>query len=217
MGLRLVLGSKLVVYNKVVPERQERRTCTSCQNWDIPLLENAFYTNKILCMIYDIPDTWKSSLDKNFANPRYLCIAEILGGINFRQCSKDRHIFYVIINTGQKIHVIKISPMRADGEIGKTSPGENFRVYGSLVIPSFSILHAENWDSLGMRLHNTVGQFLIASIYCHSLTKKGPWAVHLTLGSTRGVGQHSSYQYCVLLSARSGANSARHHGLSTLY
>ena len=27
-----------------------------------------------------------------------------------------------------------------------------------------------------------------------SLEKKGPWAVHLTLGSNWGVGQHSSYQ-----------------------
>ena len=62
---------------------------------------------------------WKFSLDKNFAEPSYLCIAEIFGGINFRQCGKGHHILCVIINTGQKIHVIKISPMRADGEIGK--------------------------------------------------------------------------------------------------
>ena len=41
------------------------------------------------------------------------------GGINFRQCGKGRHILYVIINTGQKIRVIKISPMRADGKIGE--------------------------------------------------------------------------------------------------
>ena len=33
-------------------------------------------------------------------------------------------------------------------------------------------------------------------MYC-SLAKKGPWAVHLTLGSNWGVGQHSNYQYCV--------------------
>ena len=58
----------------------------------------------------------KFSLDKNFAKPSNLCIAEIL---NFRQCSKDRHILYVIINAGQKIRIIKISPMRADGEISK--------------------------------------------------------------------------------------------------
>ena len=49
----------------------------------------------------------------------------MFGGINFRQCGKGRHILFVIINTGQKICVIKISQMRADGEIG-----ENFRVYG---------------------------------------------------------------------------------------
>ena len=59
----------------------------------------------------------------------YLCIVEIFGGINFHQCGKGRHILYVIINTGQKIHVIKISPMRADGEIG-----ENFCVYGTMTL-----------------------------------------------------------------------------------
>ena len=26
--------------------------------------------------------------------------------------------------------------------------------------------------------------------YYHSLTKEGPWVVHLTLGSNRGVGRH---------------------------
>ena len=50
-----------------------------------------------------------------------------------------------------------------------------------------------------------------------SLAKKGPWAVHLTLGSNWGVGQHLSYQYCVLLSAQSNAINAWHCGLSTLY
>ena len=48
-----------------------------------------------------------------------LLIAEIFGGINFRQCGKGCHILYVIINTRQKICMIKISPMRADGEIGE--------------------------------------------------------------------------------------------------
>ena len=45
----------------------------------------------------------KFSLDKNFAKPSYLCIAEIFGGVNFRQCGKGRHVLNVIINTGQKI------------------------------------------------------------------------------------------------------------------
>ena len=58
-------------------------------------------------------------LDKNFAKPSYLCIAEIFSGINFRQCSKGHHILNVIINTGQKIRAIKISPIRADGKIGE--------------------------------------------------------------------------------------------------
>ena len=35
---------------------------------------------------------WKFSLDKNFAKPSYLCIAETFSEINFRQCSKGRHI-----------------------------------------------------------------------------------------------------------------------------
>ena len=40
-------------------------------------------------------------------------------GINFRQCGKGRHTLNVIINTGQKIRTIKISPVRTDGEIGE--------------------------------------------------------------------------------------------------
>ena len=39
-----------------------------------------------------------------------------------------------------------------------------------------------------------------------SLVKKGPWAVHLTLGSDKGVGRHSRYQYSVILSAQSGVD-----------
>ena len=59
----------------------------------------------------------KFSLDKNFSKPSYLCVAEIFGGINFRQCSKGQRS--VIINAGQKIHAIKIWPIRTDGEIDK--------------------------------------------------------------------------------------------------
>ena len=57
---------------------------------------------------------------QNFAKPSYLCIAEIFSETNFCQCSKGCHILNVIINTGQKIHAIKISPRRADGEIGES-------------------------------------------------------------------------------------------------
>ena len=32
-----------------------------------------------------------------------LCIAEKFGGIDFCQCSKGRHILYVMINAGQKL------------------------------------------------------------------------------------------------------------------
>ena len=66
-----------------------------------------------------IPYTTKFSLDKNFAKHSYLCVAEIFGGINFCQCGKGHHILNVIINTGQKIRVTKISPIKADGKIGK--------------------------------------------------------------------------------------------------
>ena len=45
----------------------------------------------------------KYHIAENFAKPSYLCIAEIFGGINFRQCSKGlHHILYVIVNAGQK-------------------------------------------------------------------------------------------------------------------
>ena len=66
--------------------------------------------------------------DKYFTKPSHLCVAETFGGINFCQCGKGRHILYVIINTGQKICVIKILPMRADGKIGKKS-GKKFSIY----------------------------------------------------------------------------------------
>ena len=61
----------------------------------------------------------KFLLDKIFAKPSYLCIAEIFNGINFCQCGKGCHILNVIINTGQKICMIKISPIRADGKISQ--------------------------------------------------------------------------------------------------
>ena len=72
----------------------------------------------------------KFSLGKKliiFTKPRYLCIAEIFSGINFRQCGEGCHILYVIINTEQ----IKISPTRAGGKIG-----ENFflvKIFGYTV------------------------------------------------------------------------------------
>ena len=39
----------------------------------------------------------------------------------------------------------------------------------------------------------------------HSLTKEGPWAVHLTFGSNGGVGQHSRHQCCVVLNVQNSA------------
>ena len=73
---------------------------------------------------------WKFSLDKNFAKPRYLCIVEISGGINFRQCSKGRNILYVIINKGQKNSRIKNFTNKSRWQNWrKFSPGENFHLY----------------------------------------------------------------------------------------
>ena len=92
-----------------------------------------------MCKNNNIPYTWKFSLDKNFAKPSYLCIAEIFYGC---QCGKGCHILYVIIKTGQKIHMIKISPMQADGEIGKIFYGKNFHVYCNIV-------ESPHWISLG--------------------------------------------------------------------
>ena len=71
---------------------------------------------------------------KIFTKPSYLCTAETFSGINFRRCCKGHHILYVIINTGQNICVIKISPMRADGESGKNFPQAKISTYTTLRI-----------------------------------------------------------------------------------
>ena len=79
----------------------------------------------------------KFLLDKNFTNPSYPCITEIFTGIKFRQWGKGQHIFCVIINTGQKIHGIKILPTQAGGKIG-----ENFllaKLFGYTVVGLFVI------------------------------------------------------------------------------
>ena len=46
-------------------------------------------------------------------------IREIFSGIVFWPCGKDHHRLYEIVNMGQEICGIKISPMRAGGEKGK--------------------------------------------------------------------------------------------------
>ena len=43
------------------------------------------------------------------------------------------------------------------------------------------------------------------SLIYRSVTKEGPWAVHLTLGSNSDVCQHLRHQCCVVLSAQSTA------------
>ena len=56
--------------------------------------------------------------------------------LNFYQCGKGHHILCAIINTGQKIHVIKISPMRADGEVGENFVLAKISVY---TVPNFMV------------------------------------------------------------------------------
>ena len=76
------------------------------------------------------------SLDKNLAQPTYPCITEIFSRMNFHLCSKDHHRLYVIINTGQKIHGIKISPMTISTrgkKRQKFSQGEYFWLYSSII------------------------------------------------------------------------------------
>ena len=60
---------------------------------------------------------------------------------------------------------------------------------------------AKMWNMFSGKLSGSSESILF--LYC-SLTKEGPWAVHLTLVSERGVGQHSRYQYCVLSGAYEG-------------
>ncbi len=78
----------------------------------IHLASTSVSSNFMICLQCTsiIPYSRKFSLDKNFAKPRYLCIAEIFDGINFHKYGKGRHMLYVIINTGQKIRGIKLSP-----------------------------------------------------------------------------------------------------------
>ena len=54
----------------------------------------------------------------NTVKSRYLCIAEIFGGINFCQCSKVCPILYAIIQN-KKVSVVPFLPMRVGGEIGE--------------------------------------------------------------------------------------------------
>ncbi len=50
-------------------------------------------------------------------SPTQLHVPLYFGGINFHQYSKGRDILYAVISRGQKISVIKASPMRVGGEI----------------------------------------------------------------------------------------------------
>ena len=48
----------------------------------------------------------------------------------FTNAVKGHHILF---NKGQKISMIKFSPMKAGGKIGKTCPRENFCIHGSVL------------------------------------------------------------------------------------
>ena len=76
--------------------------------------------------------------DKYFAKPSYLCIAEIFGGISFANVVK---VTISSLTQDKKIRVIKISPMRANGEIGESFHIYNIHMYclslaGSINHPS---------------------------------------------------------------------------------
>ena len=84
------------------------RNCQSC-------LHMSNYHSNVYVPFYCICENFR--LINILPSSANLCIAEVFDGINFCQCVKGRHILYVIINTGQRIHLISISPVRADGEI----------------------------------------------------------------------------------------------------
>ena len=77
----------------------------------------------------------------------YPCITEIFHRIKFHPCGEDHHRHYVIINIGQKIHSIKISPMRAGGEKRKF-PTIRYKilavVYSQLGV--YSSHHTNTWQ-----------------------------------------------------------------------
>ena len=74
--------------------------------------------NRISMHHYCILYTWTHYLlDKNFTKPSYL--GRKSSWKMFCQCGKGCYILYAIFNTRQKIIVIRILPMRADGKIGK--------------------------------------------------------------------------------------------------
>ena len=56
--------------------------------------------------MHDVLYRRKFSLDKNFTKPRYLCIAGIFDGINFRQYGKGHQMLYVQVKkfTEQNFH-----------------------------------------------------------------------------------------------------------------
>ena len=68
----------------------------------------------------------------------------------FHQCGKGRHILNVIINMGQKIRAIKISPMRADGEIGKNFLLVKISTYTVLIFSTLPCLDSGRPSSIVM-------------------------------------------------------------------
>ena len=57
-----------------------------------------------------------STLEKSFAKPSYIYIAETLHRI-YHHCGKGCHIVYVINNTGEEFHGYKVLPMREGSKI----------------------------------------------------------------------------------------------------
>ena len=59
-----------------------------------------------------------------------------------------------------------------------------------------------------MHVHMYMYSYIHVYVYTVVSRKRAPGWCTLLWAQTGGVGGHSSYQYCVLLSAQSGANSA---------
>ena len=56
------------------------------------------------------------------------CRKLIFDRINFHQYGKGRHVLYVIVNSGQKIHGTKFHQQDQMAKLAKFSPGENLSI-----------------------------------------------------------------------------------------
>ena len=80
--------------------------------------------------------------------------------------------------------------LRSDHDFFKKSHTEGF-AKSSHISPEASY----NIANSGVRLY----QLKLSHVIYRTLTKEGPWVVHLTLGQDWGMGQYSRYQYRVYM------------------